>query len=91
MLAITYKNNSKVLTGWTGDEQTFDDIKYPADEAVAILDIPIPVKSANAWLFDEITKTLIAKPAYIEPLLARDLAKEIDGLKAEIKSLKEAR
>ena len=56
------------------------------NEVLVLLDIPIPDKPLEAWLYTG--KKLIPNPDYIEPEPPRDLLAEIDTLKAEIEILK---
>lgn len=89
MLEIRYNKNTKTLTGWWGSR--FGDhkvkLKNRPDEAIAELDIPIPSKALDAWLYDEVTQSLLPNPDYVEPEPPRDLAAEIDQLKARIELL----
>ncbi len=84
MLEIRYIRDTKELTGWWGDRHGNHDVKLKnrPDEAMAMLDIPIPDKSLDAWLFDG--KKLTPNPAYVEPEPPRDLLAEIDELKARL-------
>ncbi len=88
MREVRYNTETKKLTAWCGDEKQFGNLAR-AGHTVVILDIPIPNKPLDAWLFDG--ETLIPNPDYIEPEPARDLAAEIDELKAEIDNIKELR
>ncbi len=86
MLEIRYKTDTKEVTGWWGNRFGNEEVKLKnrPDEAMAMLDIPIPDKSLEAWLFD--SDKLIPNPDYVEPETpkpVRDLAAEIDELKAK--------
>ena len=83
MLLITYNKTTKKLTGWNGDERQFSDCKSKDSDQIAILDVPVPIKSIRALNFDEATLTLIDNPDYIEPV-TRDLAAEVDELKTKL-------
>ncbi len=87
MLEVRYNKTTKELTGWWGNRHGNEDVKLRnrPNEAIALLDIPIPDKDLAAWLFD--TDKLIPNPSYVEPKPARNLAQEIDDLKAKIKTL----
>lgn len=87
MLEVTYITETKKLIAWNGDPAQFRGIARKG-ETVVVLDIPVPDKPIDAWLFDRATQSLIPNPDYVEPEPARDLAKEIDGLKVKIKELK---
>ncbi|GAI61888.1 unnamed protein product, partial [marine sediment metagenome] len=68
MLEIIYNTGSKLVTAWCGDEKQFGNLDRGwGDEAIVILDIPIPTKLIEALLFDEDTQTLIDNPDYVEP------------------------
>ena len=88
MLEIRYNKTTKELTGWWGDRHGNNDVKLKnrPDEAIAMLNIPIPSKPLDAWLFD--TDKLIPNPSYVEPEPPSNLEAEIDELKAEIDKLK---
>lgn len=79
MLEIRYNINTKEVLGWCGDENQFGNLdREQPDEAIVILDIPIPVKVAQAYLFDETTQTLVDNPDYVElisPPLSTHLAR----------------
>ncbi len=94
MLEIRYNIDPKILTGWCRDPKQFGNLKDRGSEVVIVLDIPIPNKPLDAWLYDG--NKLIPNPDYIEPEPPRDPLIEIDELKeaniilkAEIKKLKE--
>lgn len=88
MLEIRYIIETKQLTGWCGDLEQFGKLdRNRPTEAVVILDIPIPDKPVEAWLFDG--SKLIPNPDYIEPEPPFDAKAEIDELRAEIDKLKE--
>ncbi len=91
MLEIRYNTTTGKLTGWWGSRFGNEEIKLKdrPEEAIVILDISIPDKPLGAWLYDETTNSLKANPDYVEPEQARNLAAEIDELKAEIKALKD--
>ncbi len=82
MLEIRYNTNTKEITGWCRDEKQFGDLKDRGNEVIIVLDIPIPLKGLDAWLFD--TDKLIPNPSYVEPEPPRDLEAEIDELKARL-------
>ncbi len=84
MLEIRYNKTTKELTGWWGDRHGNHEVKLKnrPNEAIAILDIPVPVKPLDVLLFD--TDKLIPNPAYTEPEPPRDLLAEIDELKARL-------
>ncbi|KKK51009.1 hypothetical protein LCGC14_3119290 [marine sediment metagenome] len=87
MLEIRYNKTTKELTGWWGSRHGNEEVKLKnrPNERLALLDIPIPDKPLDAWLFN--TNKLIPNPNYIEPTPPRDLVAEIDDLKAKIKIL----
>ena len=88
MLEIRYKKVTKELTGWWFNRRGKHKakLKNRPNQAIATLDIPVPDKPLGAWLFDG--DKLIPNPDYIEPEPPRDLATEIDELKAEVELLK---
>lgn len=68
MLEVRYNTDTKELTGWSGDPEQFGILNRGWDnEAIVILDIPIPDKPLEALLFDETTQTLVDNPDYVEP------------------------
>lgn len=67
MLEIRYIKTTGELTGWCGDEKQFGNLKDRGDEAIIVLDIPIPEKGCDAYLYDEVTQSLVPNPDYVEP------------------------
>lgn len=88
MLEIRYNTTTKELTGWWGNRHGNHEVKLKnrPNEVMVELDIGIPDKPLGAWLLDN--GKLIPNPSYVEPEPPRDLAKEIDELKADIEKLK---
>lgn len=86
MLEIRYNKTTKELTGLWGNRYGNHEVKLKnrPNEAMAMLDIPIPDKPLGDWLYDEGTKSLVPNPDYVEPEPSRDLVAEIDDLKARI-------
>lgn len=67
MLEVRYNTKTKEVTGWCGDKNQFGNLKKRwGVEKIAILDIPIPEKTCDAYLFDKITNALVDNPAYTE-------------------------
>lgn len=89
MLEIRYDVNTKVLTGWWADRHVGGEIKLKnrPEERIILLDIPIPDKPLDAWLFDNASKSLMPNPNYTEPIPKRDLAAEMDDLRTRVKKL----
>ncbi|KKL17998.1 hypothetical protein LCGC14_2479940 [marine sediment metagenome] len=89
MLEIRYNKQTKELTGWWGSRFGNHDIKLKnrPNEAIVALDISIPDKSPDAWLYDKATKTLIPNLNYVEPKPSRNLVAEVDALKEQVKEL----
>ena len=64
MLEVRYNVQTKDILGWCGDENQFGLLdKGRADEAIAILDVPFPDRLPQAYLFDEVTQTLVDNPS----------------------------
>ena len=86
MLEIRYIKGTGILTGWWGDRHGNEAVKLKnrSNEAMTILDIPVPGKSPDAWLFDEQTQSLVVNPSYVEPAPPRNLQTEIDELQAKL-------
>lgn len=88
MIEIRYNTSTKEPTGCCGDETQFGNLdRERPREAIVIVDIPLPEKTIFAYLYDEATQNLIDNPDYVEPLPPRDLAAEIDELKAKVEKL----
>jgi len=84
MLEVRYNTDNKNPTAWCGDEAQFGNLdRGLPDEAIVVLDIPIPSKPMEALLYDEATQSLIPNPDYIEPVY-RDFGAEIDEMKAKM-------
>ena len=90
MLEIRYNIQTKEVTGWWGNRHGnhHAKLKNRLWDAMVMLDIPIPDKPPEAWLYDEGTQSLVPNPNYVEPKPPRDLLVEIDELRAEIDVLK---
>ena len=90
MLEVRYNKNTKELTGWWRDRHGNHEVKLKnrPNEEMAMLDIGIPDKGLDAWLYDG--DKLIPNPAYVEPKLPRDYGKEMDELKVELSKLKKS-
>jgi len=86
MLEIRYNKSTKEITGWWGSRHGNQDVKLKnrPDEVMIILDVAIPDKPSEAWLYDEATESLVSSPAFSEPGGSRDLAAEIDNLRARL-------
>ncbi len=68
MLEVRYNADTKEVTAWCGDHDQFGNLDRGwTDEAVVVLDIPIPTKPIEALLYNEATQTLIDNPDYVEP------------------------
>lgn len=85
MLEVRYNTITKELTGWCGDPMQFGNLKDRGNEAIVVLDIAVPDKPLDAWLCDG--KSILPNPGYIEPIPPRNLAAEIDKLKARVDKL----
>ncbi|GAI17015.1 unnamed protein product, partial [marine sediment metagenome] len=66
MLEVRYNKDTKEITGWWGTRHGNHEIKLKnrPDEAIAMLNIPIPDKPLAAWLYDEATQSLVDNPTY---------------------------
>ena len=87
MLEIRYNKITKEITGWWGGRHGNREIKLKnrPNEAIALINTPVPNKPLGAWLCDG--TTLTPNPEYVEPKPPRNLKAEIDELRAEIKIL----
>ena len=88
MLEVRFNIVTRELTGWWGSRFGNEEIKLKdrPDEAIIMLDIPIPDKPLDAWLYDSFH--LVPNPDYVEPKPARNLAAEIDELKARLEIMR---
>ena len=86
MLEVRYNTITKEVTGWWGNRHGNHEVKLRnrPNEAMAMIDIPIPDKGLDAWLYDEATQSLMPNPDYIESEPPRDLAAELDILVARM-------
>ena len=90
MLEIRYIKTTKELTGWCGDEHQIGNLdRDRSEEAITILDIPVPPLGLKAYLCDG--ETLVDNPDYIPPEPPRQFAEEIDTLADRISSLEMAK
>lgn len=69
MLEVRYNTETKEITGWWGSRFGNHDVKLKnrPDEVIVMLDIPIPDRPLEAYLYDEVTQSLIANPEYVGP------------------------
>lgn len=69
MLEIRYNTNTREVTGWWATRHGNHEVKLKnrPDEVIVLLDIPIPEKPCNAYLYDEATQNLIPNPDYVQP------------------------
>ena len=85
MLEVRYNKDTKEITGWCGDPNQFGNLgRYP-NEVVVVLDIPIPDKPMDYWLYDD--QKLKQNPDYKEKPEPRNPLEEIDKLTSRIESL----
>ena len=87
MLKIRYDLKTRLLTDWTAIETEFDDLEAREGEAVALLDIPKPDADDYEYLVYKRNKLEPSGKISPIPREARDLAAEIDELKARVKQL----
>jgi len=86
MLEVRYNTETKKLSGWCGDPEQFGNLDRARDnEAVVVLDIPIPTEPIQALLYDEATQSLIDNPDFVEPEPARNPLAEIDKINTKLK------
>ena len=88
MIEVRYNTITGAVTGWWGKRFGNEEVKLKnrPDEAIVMVDLDIPSKPSEAWLFDG--DKLIPNPDYVEPKPPRDLGAEIDELKASVEALK---
>ena len=86
MMKIRYDNLTGKITGWRSDISRAMDKR--AGQTIVELDVSVPHQLMEALLFDKVNKKLIPNPDYIEPEPTRDLAAEIDELRASMGNLK---
>lgn len=69
MLEVRYNTVTKEITGWWGDRFGNHEVKLKdrPNEAIVMLNIPVPAQSSEALLYDEVTQTLIPNPSYRFP------------------------
>lgn len=87
MLEIRYNTLTNEVTGWWGSRFGNHEVKLKDrhDEAIIELDILVPDKPLEAWLYDG--DKLIPNPDCVEPKPPRNLIVEIDELKARLDSI----
>lgn len=66
MLELRYNNETKLVTGWRSDPEKFGNLEREG-HTVVILDIPIPPLPGEAYLFNELSQSLVENPEYILP------------------------
>ena len=84
MLEVRYNTNTKELSGWWSSSKLGNHeakLKNKPDYAIALLDIPIPDKPLEAWLYNG--RKLVPNPNYIEHI-PRNYGTEIDDIKTRL-------
>lgn len=91
MLEIRYNTDTKKLTAWCGDETQFGNLdRGRPEEAIIVLDNPIPKKPCTAYLYDEATQSLIDNPAYVEPELTKfERLNPVEGVELRLDHVEE--
>lgn len=87
MLEVKYDTETRLLRGWCADETRFGGLNPDEEQAVVMLDIPIPEKDPFAYLVKSDLSGLEPNPDYEEPEPPRGLAAEVDDLKARVEKL----
>ena len=84
MLEIRYQKKTGLVTAWWGDRHGNHEakLKNRPNETMAMLDIPIPDKPLDAWLFD--SGKLIPNPDYIEQKQTISLLARVKELEARL-------
>ena len=87
MLEIRYNKTTYRVSGWCGRERSFGNLQDREGEEIVIIDMGVPPKALEAYLYDTTGECLIDNSAYVEPKPPRDLLVEIDDLKARLTAL----
>ena len=90
MLEILYDKTTKEVRAWNADDAVQGNFKPKGGQEVVIWNIPIPSFDSGEYKVNVTNQTVVdGNPSYVEPEPPRDLATEIDEIKAEIKKLKD--
>ncbi len=84
MLEILYEVATKEVRAWNGDMFVKGNLKPREGQEVVIFDIDPPDFESDIYYVDLLNKQIIGNPNYIEPQPPRDLAAEVDEIKAKI-------
>lgn len=82
MLKIRYNLEAKMLSGWTDVEAEFDGLIAREGEDTAVLDIPKP--DTDDYEYFAFIDGELVPSGKLRPKPPRDLAAEIDEIKAKI-------
>lgn len=80
---IRFNKETGLLTGW-GDTKA--ELPLRKGESAAELTVKPSGDDYEAYLYSE--NQIVSNPSFVVPAPSRDLAKEIDDLKSEMKKLK---
>ena len=87
MLKIRFNSQTKILTGWTDRKEEFDLLTAREGENIAIFDIAKPITHSEDYEYYAFKNGELTDSGKPEPIPVRDLAKEVDNLKARIEKL----
>ena len=85
MLKIRYSRKTGLLSGWTDREAESRTLQADEVQDVALVDIPKPLSADYEYFI--FSGGNLKPSGKQEPMITRDLAAEIDALKARIEKL----
>lgn len=89
MLKVRYEMATNKITGWCAFAENWDSLIAGEGEDIIWLENydGVPSMETDFYFLNDVKDAIIVNPNYIKPEPVRDLAAEIDKLKARIETL----
>ena len=91
MLEILYDVATKEVRAWNADDNVQGNLRPREGQEVVTWDIEPPAFKSDIYYVDLAYQAIVGNPDYVEPPPPRDLAAEIDDLKAKIEKQKKVK
>lgn len=64
MIEVRYNKAARQVTGWCGDPRQFGNMRERENEAIILLEVPLPLGSAESYLLNEALDGFIDNPEF---------------------------